>query len=320
MRVAVLLVAVLAAACTSSSTTPTATSPLRTNPGTTPTTTATLTGHVTATNGGQPLPSLAIAIGPQTAISDAGGTFSVMLPSPSTYSVTMNGAIVPRETRVSLSGARDVAIDAIALAGFDLAFYRQLVRNGFEAPGSLEPLRRWTQAPQVYLRTVDTAGAAIDAAMLNATEQTLRETAPIWAGGAFGLAGVTRGTDTREGSPGWITVRWESVIDPTACGRANVAIEGGSIAFFYKNPNCGCSGGPAIRPRSVRHELGHAFGYWHTGSTSDVMSGIGISACDALPSARERAAAAIVYRRPMGNLDPDTDPSSTVSLRPMTAR
>ena len=39
--------------------------------------------------------------------------------------------------------------------------------------------------------------------------------------------------------------------------------------------------------------------------------------CDALPSARERHAAAIAYRRPVHNADPDADPAGAVSLAPM---
>jgi hypothetical protein len=45
-----------------------------------------------------------------------------------------------------------------------------------------------------------------------------------------------------------------------------------------------------VYPRLIRHELGHAMGYYHTGDPGDVMYGRAISraACDALPSDRER--------------------------------
>src|SRR6185436_1155970 len=77
-------------------------------------------------------------------------------------------------------------VDAIPLSsGFDLAFYRQLVRNGFDAPAHLEALRRWKIDPRIYLRTVDDAGTAIDEKTLDSTEATIRETIPLWTAGTL---------------------------------------------------------------------------------------------------------------------------------------
>jgi hypothetical protein len=39
-----------------------------------------------------------------------------------------------------------------------------------------------------------------------------------------------------------------------------------------------------------------------------------------LPSARELAAAVIAYARPVGNTDPDIDPSGAVTLAPLAVR
>ena len=66
----------------------------------------------------------------------------------------------------------------------------------------------------------------------------------------------------------------------------------------------------------VRHELGHALGYWHTDAPTDVMSAVTWISNVQQPSARERAHAAIAYARPVGNTDPDTDPSGTISIAP----
>jgi predicted Zn-dependent protease len=45
-----------------------------------------------------------------------------------------------------------------------------------------------------------------------------------------------------------------------------------------------------IYPRLVRHEVGHAIGYYHTDSIDDVMYGRSVASdtCDARPSDRER--------------------------------
>jgi predicted Zn-dependent protease len=56
----------------------------------------------------------------------------------------------------------------------------------------------------------------------------------------------------------------------------------------------------AIRPRTVKHELGHAFGYWHTGNAQDLMSGLAVSECDREPSAREVYHATVAYQTPIG--------------------
>ena len=67
-------------------------------------------------------------------------------------------------------------------------------------------------------------------------------------------------------------------------------------------------------PWLVRHELGHAFGYWHTDNPTDVMYGIAGLGCEGMPSARERYHAAIAYSRPVGNRDPDDDTSTATIL------
>lgn len=180
-----------------------------------------------------------------------------------------------------------------APAGIDPAFYRALACNGFEAPSALQPLRRWTVAPMIYIKTVDEAGAPIDAVTLDTVQQAMIQAAPLWTGGKFSIS-ATRGTETRENVSGWVTVKWPATI-PTSCGNSHVAIDGGSIDLSYKNTNCGCNGS-AMRPRTAAHELGHTFGYWHTDSTADLMSGAPVAGCSQQPSARELAAAAAHYR------------------------
>ena len=196
------------------------------------------------------------------------------------------------------------------------------MRNGFEAPAVLQPLRRWTQAPNFYLRTVDDAGTALDATTLNVTEGAIREAVPLWTAGTFGGV-VERGSGTRDGVLGWITIHWQSIhnqvfTDTTVCGDSLVGANPGTINFKYAGV-CRCPG-TEIRPRTVRHEVGHALGFWHTGNSGDLLSGLSSGECDKLPSARERYHAAIAYQRPVGNTDPDSDPAGTVNLAPMMAR
>jgi hypothetical protein len=188
---------------------------------------------------------------------------------------------------------------------FDRAFYRQFALNGYESPNALSPLRRQTQAPSIYLRTVDDAGRAIDARSLEDTAAALINVAGALTG-VFGLAGMERGMGSRVGQPGWITVFWHSgssVTTPTACAEA---ITGGDqLTIYYRQAaHCRCAGGGAIKPLIVKHELGHVLGFRHTDSLSDLMHNGGHQACDMEPSARETFHARVAYSQPIGSLEP----------------
>ncbi len=138
-----------------------------------------------------------------------------------------------------------------------------------------------------------------------------------YTGGRFGVAGFEQGTETRRGQAGWITIEWTRDASQF-CGFAHVGLEGGGITFTYDQPGCSC-GSQKIRARTVKHELGHAMGIWHTGQSVDLMSGIGVSECDRNMTARELQFLDYLYRRPVGNTDPDNDPSAAVQLRPVRA-
>lgn len=189
-------------------------------------------------------------------------------------------------------------VDALAVVdGFEPAFYRAFVQNGYEAPDRLEPMRVLHEPLRLYLRTEDENGRAIDRITLDATERTLVDSARIWSGGTFGVVEVERGGHTREKVPGWITVKWSSVPAAGRCGRSTVGVDGGYIEFNVSG-GCSCGLATAVYPRLVRHELGHAMGYYHTDRETDVMYGHPISseACDQVPSDRERLHAKYAHR------------------------
>lgn len=185
---------------------------------------------------------------------------------------------------------------------FSQAFWNQFVHNSFDAPGSLSALQRLTAAPTLYLKTVDEAGQPIDAFTLQTVEDAMRVVAPTWGGGRFGLASVERGTGSKEGVSGYLTVKWPNPSAGAFCGLAQVGIDGGWIALNYlrTDVSCRCNNGARMPPRIIKHELGHAFGYYHTDDDGDLMRN-GVSGCaDAQPSAREAYHATIAYQTPVG--------------------
>lgn len=175
---------------------------------------------------------------------------------------------------------------------FDVGFYREIGCNTFDGPS--QSLRRWAVAPKLYLRTIDEAGAPIDAVTLDTVQNAMAGIAPQMTGGKFGLASIERGAESREGVSGYITVKWPAT--GNICGTSDVARDGGTITLFRNVAGCGCDNTGGVRPRTAQHELGHALGYWHTDNASELMSNIGTKPCTQAISARESAAMAYHYR------------------------
>lgn len=276
--------------------------------------TLTLAGTVTASNGGHALTGVTVEAAAVSSTTDSSGRYSLNLPIGTQgprFTIAGPG-LLTRTGYFGNGGSRTVDLDAFALGGFDQAYFRALLRNGYSSPNALEPLRRWTRAPRIYLQTMDDTGRAILPEVLQQVVSIVSSIVPQYTHGRFGVAGFEQGTETREGLPGWITITWTREATEF-CGRATVGAEGGVVELTYDQPGCSC-GSQKIRHRTVKHEFGHAMGLWHSGHSADLMSGIGVSECDRNMTARELQYLDYLYRRPVGNTDPDNDPSSATFL------
>ena len=209
--------------------------------------------------------------------------------------VSLCACTVPA-TPTSPTAAAAADTNTITADGFEPVFYRAFLQNGYESPDHLAEIKILRGPLRIYMRTQDDSGRPIDRATLDATELTLIEAANIWSGEMFG-ARVERGSATREKQPGWLTVKWLMSPAGERCGRSTVGVDGGFIELNASGA-CSCGSTALVYSRLVRHELGHAMGYYHTDSPADVMYGNVISseACDLLPSARERRHAKIAHQ------------------------
>lgn len=181
---------------------------------------------------------------------------------------------------------------------FSLAFYRLFALDGYDTHGVLRPLHRRTEAPIIYLMTIDQQARAIDAQLLERAASIMIAGMTEWRL-PFGIAGVERGTENI-GRSNQITVTWNSDSNAPACGATSG--DNQTITLYFRRQECLCAGN--LRARTIKHELGHALGFTHTGDSQDLMSGLQDTRCDQAPSDREVFHAAVAYQRPIGSLDP----------------
>lgn len=304
-------------ACSGGPTTPTP--PATTTPPSP--TTYTISGTVTATNGGQALAGATVDLSGTSTTTDPGGRYSLTLALslPSTLALRISGAGVMTRTGLVRGGSsRTADLDAIRLDGtFDLNFYRQFAHNLLDSPNDGTALVHWTQAPKIYVQTVDVDGRPVEARTLTVTVNALASTAGLLTGGRFGLEAIEQGTGSKIGEAGWVTIRWQTARSGPYCGATqSPGSDRGALDLYYLIPSCSCPGSQ-IRASTVKHELGHVLGFWHTDNPADLMNVRRQAQCDQEPTAREKYHAAIAYSRPVGNYDPDNDPTDATYGRPL---
>jgi hypothetical protein len=318
---AILLMAFIACGKSDQPQPPSAPSPAPTPTPTPPPATYTIAGAVTATNDGHPLAGATVTLGSSSTTTDGSGRYSFTVPagSPSMpYSIS-GGTLLSHAGSLSATASRSVGLDAIVQdASFDLSFYRDLVRDQ-SSGGALQPLRRWTTNPNLYLRTVDsTTGRAVEPEVLALVTDWAQRAVTLWSGGQLRVGMLQSGTDDPPLTNGWIKVDFVREETAMYCGFANVGSNPGHVTL--NNDRCNC-GSTKVPPGTVLHEFGHAMGFWHVTDRSSIMYPQDPGGCPqpALSGAEDRHSR-IAYRRLVGNTDPDNDPTDTPRLLPVVAR
>jgi hypothetical protein len=242
---------------------------------------------------------------------EGNGTFKISsTATPAIFHVRIDApGFVTRETYVrGAAGARtNLVISVIRNAApFSLDFYRELVRNSAEGD-VLEPLTRWTARPNIYLRTVDQNGKAIEPEVLDSVTQSLRKGVVDWSSGTLSVATFEKGSATRERTNGWIVVNILRDRNSPYCGQSYVGAPDGQIELW--DDRCSC-GSKKIGGSLVSHEVGHAMGFWHVTDKKAIMAPVGDNCPTGILTDDEKYHAKLAYDRTPGNVDQDVDPEA----------
>jgi hypothetical protein len=295
-----------------------------------------VSGRVVSNPGNQPISGVEMAFEPATGMTltaraDAGGNFSItgegsQVPG---FKITLSaGGFLDRETYLVAGTSRDnVVIDLIELtAPFSLDFYREIARGLTAMSGQPGPLVYITN-PSFYIRTTTQEGQEIPQRDLDMIVQVLRNNTPVLTGNRYQASVIESGTDSRLSVAGWVNVEATGGDLDNACGRGGLRSATGSSRNPYAGvitlrlgaSGCRCRTDFGVAPGVVAHELGHSFGLGHiTASTGIMRSALFCDASDVSPSVvfvgDERFHSELRYSRPIGNADPDKDPSLLPAL------
>jgi len=258
-----------------------------------------VSGHVLASHNRLPVSGASLVLDGAAAETSAGdGSFTLdTRASSSPLNITADGYQY-RETFLRGGEVRhDVDIDLIPSGGsFPFWLFRQMGRNGWEQPNSLQPLQHWTTNPNIHLenRWRDT-GAAIPDDVIQYFVAEIQRVIPELSDGRLAAGRVEVSSEAWDFVPDYISIHFDH-----SGNWGYVGVNPGQVQF-----------GTAAKCTSIMiiHELGHAMGYWHSSAQPSVMGGHVLASCNLEHlTPDEQLVARVLYSRPPGNVEPDRDP------------
>jgi hypothetical protein len=198
-----------------------------------------------------------------------------------------------------------------------LPFYREFARG--TSPAGIEDVVPWKETPTFYLKTTDQSGRPVPERLVAKIERGIAHAVPQWTAGRITAAPIQRGTEARADMTRGVVNIYIHVEDPTVGGYGNATTGGrfvtGYAHFIAAAPSaakCKREPDPEVAWSTIVHEIGHVMGYKHTTLERAMMEGgAPLYQCDLTDiTAAERFHAAIMYSRPIGNRDPDSDPDT----------
>jgi len=294
---------------------------------TTPPSTSAVRGTVTEALTRYPIDgailSFTVAGTPHSLTTSGGGAWELgqgRLPGDVIIEVSAPGYITRRTHLHSVTSDGNVTIDLIRdAAPFSLDFYRQLIRNELEAPGSLPRLKRWTRNPSFYVDVRNPrTGGELSSSERDVVRSVIQGSIPLMTGGRLFAAAVEFDSGTRGERAGVVNLSFVDEPGNQYCGWSLVGNDPGSITLNLAS-RCDTPCG-TIAPRTLAHEVGHTLGFYHV-SRGDILStSWSPRDCGSTTLSRtEEHHARLAYARPPGNRDTDFDPLLTMFAQPAEA-
>jgi hypothetical protein len=277
--------------------------------------TSSISGTVVQIVSNEPIASARVTGSFGGATTGADGTFTITPAATVTLPVRLTveaAGFITRELNVRLEtgGRRDLVIDLMGRPPFALPFYEEFARDRLDNRGQLRALTP-VASPRYVVITRYTNGGTVPASLVDRVRTSVSEIAQAFSDGRASPQITTADTPPSNNS-GQIVITFTQDSGSAMCGQASVGVESGFVRFYTGVAACACSTSEdGLAPVIIRHELAHTLGAFHVSDDAALMNAQ--PRCSAMATALERFHAAVLFRRPRGNMAPDVDPPGALA-------